>query len=554
MPFSIVYQDFFDILIFIFLRGLFIKNFTQYKLILWVSLFLVLFYNYTFFNNILKVYPLNEANFGFLVSLSILLFSIIALIFTIFSSRWTIKPLLIFVLLVSSMTAYFMNTYNVIIDDVMIRNMLQTDVNETMDLLSLKQVLYLIFLGLIPAYIVYRLPIKYRTVKGELLTKVLQIFVLTSIMGLSIFSYFKHYTSFTREHKPLRFSANPSYWIYSTGYYINATLNSGSIQVRPMGRDAKVLKNKTDVHKIIILVVGEATRADHFSLNGYHRKTTPQLNKEDILNFSNVYSCGTSTAVSVPCMFSYYDKSNYNYKKGLYTENILDVLSHSNEISILWRDNNSNSKGVALRVPYEGFRTKHTNTICIEGECRDEGMLADLDTYISEQKGKDVLIVLHQMGNHGPAYYKRYPKAFEKFTPTCKTNQLEECTQEEISNAYDNAILYTDDFLVKTINVLKKFEKSHKTAMIYMSDHGESLGEKGIYLHGLPYFMAPKAQTHVPAFIWVNEQFKKTLHIDNLDTAKRYSHDNLFHTLLGIFSVQTEVYDPSLDIFQSQKN
>jgi lipid A ethanolaminephosphotransferase len=342
---------------------------------------------------------------------------------------------------------------------------------------------------------------------------------------------------------------NPLYWIYSVGYYTNATFTSGEIVVTPIGKDAKVIKKEGSKAKIVILVVGEATRADHLSLNGYKKETTPQLEKEDIINFSNVYSCGTSTALSVPCMFSVYDRANYSYKKGIRSENVLDVLKHTNEISVLWRDNNSDSKGVALRVAYEHYKSTFNNTICIENECRDEGMLVGLDDYINKQGNNDVLIVLHQMGNHGPAYFKRYPKAFEKFTPVCKTNQLEECTQEEISNAYDNAILYTDDFLVKTIALLKKYDSTHQTAMIYISDHGESLGENGIYLHGLPYFMAPDAQKHIPAFIWANATLKERFNLAEIDTKRKWSHDYLFHSLLGIFDVKTEVYDTKLDIF-----
>ena len=241
-------------------------------------------------------------------------------------------------------------------------------------------------------------------------------------------------------------------------------------------------------------------------------------------------------------MFSLFDKSDYSYKKGISTENVLDVLNHTKEISVLWRDNNSDSKGVALRVPYQNYKSSKNNTICDE-ECRDEGMLVGLDRYIEEKKGKDILIVLHQMGNHGPAYYKRYTKEFEKFKPTCKTNQLEQCSKEEISNAYDNAILYTDYFLSKTINFLKRYDKTYTTAMIYMSDHGESLGESGIYLHGLPYFMAPDAQTHIGALMWFGEEVNK-----NID--KRYTHDNLFHTLLGLFEVTTEIYDGDMDILR----
>lgn len=462
--------------------------------------------------------------------------------------------MLIVTLLVSSTTAYFMDTYNVVIDDSMIRNMMQTNIDEATDLFSFKQVMYFLFLGLIPAYLVYKAPVRYATFKIEQIKKVKYLLLLAMIMGVTVFIFFKQYSSFVREHKPLRYSTNPTYWIYSVGFYVNATLTAGPVTIKPIGRDAKVVKDKNALPKVVILVVGEAARADHFSFNGYKRETTPQLMKEDILNFSNVYACGTSTAVSVPCMFSYYKKSDFSYKKGRDTENVLDILQHTNDISILWRENNSDSKAVALRVPFQYYKNDFYNKACIEGECRDIGMLGDLDSYIKKQKGKDVLIVLHQMGNHGPAYYKRYTKAFEKFTPVCKTNQLEACTQEEIKNAYDNAILYTDNFLAKTIQVLKEINSTHQAAMIYISDHGQSLGEKGIYLHGLPYFMAPQAQIHIPAFIWMNEHFKSTLDIDKIDTTKRYTHDNLFHTLLGLFSVQTEVYDPTLDIFSSAKD
>jgi len=502
---------------------------------------------------VLVSYPWISENKGFLLSLPLVLFTVSALIFTLFSARWVTKPLLIVVLLVSSMTSYFMNTYNVVIDDSMIRNALQTDMKESMDLFSYKQILYFIFLGLIPAYYVYRVPLLYPALKQALFSKIKQVVVLIIIISIAIFMFSKHYTSFAREHKPLRYSANPVYWMYSIGNYINKTFNSAPIVVKPIGLDAKVTKTTNELPKLVILVVGEATRADHFGLNGYSKETTPKLKTDkDIINFPNVYSCGTSTAVSVPCMFSVYDKKNYSYKKGIRSENVLDILKHTNAISLLWRDNNSDSKGVALRIPYEYYKSPINNTMCESDECRDEGMLVGLDSYIETQKNKDILIILHQMGNHGPAYYKRYPKAYEKFTPVCKTNQLEKCTQEEISNAYDNAILYTDDFLTKTIALLKKHNKTHQTAMLYMSDHGESLGENGIYLHGLPYFMAPDAQKHVAAVGWLSPKLKETLDIKDIDSEKRYTQDNLFHTLLGIFNVKTNLYNKKLDIFHAE--
>jgi len=165
------------------------------------------------------------------------------------------------------------------------------------------------------------------------------------------------------------------------------------------------------------------------------------------------------------------------------------------------------------------------------------------------------LIVLHQMGNHGPAYYKRYPKAFEQFTPTCKTNQVEQCTTEEIGNAYDNAILYTDYFLSKTIALLKANDEQYETALIYMADHGESLGEKGLYLHGIPYFMAPDEQTHVGALMWFGTKAQKRIDTQTLrqKAGENYSHDNLFHTILGLTGIETAVYDKAKDILLYQK-
>jgi len=442
-------------------------------------------------------------------------------------------------LLVSASSAYFMDTYHVIIDSDMIRNILQTDMHESFDLLSMKLLLYLLILGILPSFIVYKIPIKYDTIK----TKLKIIFFSLFMVILILFSLSKFYISFFREHKPLRFYTNPTYWIYGIGDYVSSTFNNTNVKLKTIGEDATITQD-SGKRNLVILIVGEATRADHLSLNGYQRETNPLLKQEKIINLPHVSSCGTSTAQSVPCMFSMYNRDSYTYKKGINTENVLDVLVHTKKVSILWRDNNSDSKGVALRVPYADYKTPPTNTIC-DAECRDEGMLVGLNQYIKKQKNKEILIVLHQMGNHGPAYNKRYTKNFETFKPVCTTNLLEACSQESINNAYDNALLHTDYFLSQIIHFLKKYNQQYKTTMIYMSDHGESLGENGLYLHGLPYFMAPDAQTHVGAILWLGENNQR-----KIDPTKSYSHDNLFHTLLGVFNVQTKVYKKELDMFQ----
>lgn len=523
---------------------------TNSKLVVLASLFLVLFGNFSFFKNVTEVYPLSLGNIAFLGSLAIVLASLIVLLLTLFAYKYTTKPLLIFTLLVSSLASYFMDSYSVLIDHTMIQNIVQTNVGESTDLFNVKLILYFLLLGLLPSVYIYKVNIKNASLKTELVSKlkVLAVSLLIIVSLILIFS--KFYTSFFREHQTLRYYTNPTYYVYSIGKYINDIFQNDGVVVQALGVDAKIPPADTD-RELIILVVGEAARADRFSLNGYPRETNPLLKKEDIINFSNMRSCGTSTAVSVPCMFSILGRDGYSDKKAKSTQNIIHVLQHAG-VHVLWRDNNSDSKGVALSVPYEDFKSPKNNPVC-DIECRDEGMLNGLQEYISRKKEGDILIVLHQMGNHGPAYYKRYPQSFERFKPVCKTSQLESCSREEIGNAYDNAILYTDYFLSKVIGLLKQNSAGFETAMIYMSDHGESLGENSLYLHGLPYFMAPDEQKHIGAVMWLGDGFHIDKNALRQKSVKEYSHDNLFHTLLGLMEVETSVYDKKKDIINDDK-
>ena len=498
----------------------------------------------------MRIYPPTVDDIGFLLSLAVFFIGLNIFLFTLFSSTYTTKPLLILILVVSSLTAYFMDTYHVVIDTSMIRNTLQTNLSESSDLLSVKLIGYLLLLGILPSYLVYRSKVTYPGFKQALIEKVLMLLLSVGLMAGSMYLFSKHYTSFIREHKPLRYHANPSYWIYSIVKYVNKTYFDGPVILQPVGRDAVIDRNQSK--KLVIIVVGEAARADHFSLNGYSKLTNPELGKLDIINYPQFYSCGTSTAASVPCMFSKFGRENYSYKKGIGHENVIDILKHTGKVSLLWRDNNSDSKGVALRIPYQDYKTSKNNTICSAdgSECRDSGMLVGLDRYIAEQNSSSILIVLHQMGNHGPAYYKRYPEAFAHFKPVCQTNQLEQCSREEIGNAYDNALRYSDAFLAKSISLLQRYDGEYQTALIYMSDHGESLGEKGVYLHGMPYFMAPDAQKHIGTFLWLGKSMQQHYALAKLkkDATRQHTHNALFHTLLGLFGVQTKVYNPQLDL------
>jgi len=230
-------------------------------------------------------------------------------------------------------------------------------------------------------------------------------------------------------------------------------------------------------------------------------------------------------------------------------ENVLDVLQRAG-VRVLWRDNNSGSKGVAARVDFADFSTSARNPVC-DFECRDIGMLDGLDALFDTEPTRDTLIVLHQAGSHGPLYEHRYPQTERHFRPACRTNHLERCTRQEIDNAYDNSIRYTDAFLAAAIDLLRRHDAPRHRALIYVGDHGESLGEHGWYLHGLPYAIAPREQIRVPLIVWLSDDFDDARKRIAMRTHAHYSHDDLFHSLLGIFQVDTALYDRARDIFAS---
>jgi lipid A ethanolaminephosphotransferase len=296
-------------------------------------------------------------------------------------------------------------------------------------------------------------------------------------------------------------------------------------------------------------VVGETARAASWGLNGYARQTTPKLAAmPDLLNFPHATSCGSNTETSVPCMFSPFGRKDYDETKIRGHESLLHVLEHAG-IKTVWRDNQAGCKGVCERLEQQRPEAGKNPALCDGERCLDEILLENLDAEPKKNKGS-VVLVLHQIGNHGPAYYRRYPAAFGKFAPACDNPDLGKCARETIVNSYDNALLYTDHFLDQTIRTIRA-QSSHDAAMIYVSDHGESLGEKGIYLHGMPYAIAPKEQTEVPMVMWMSAGFASSFGLDRNCLKKRaaepVSHDHLFHSVLGMLQVTSKVYDKAWD-------
>lgn len=528
-----------------------LKSKSSIVMILLASLIFVGGYNYAFFHNVFERYSA-PGNLGFFISLAVLLFCFIAFFLGLVLNKFTFKPILMFLFPAAAMASYFMNSYNVIIDTNMIENSIMTDSREVFDLISGRLVVYFILLGFLPAYLVYRIPVRCKSTSKEILGRFKFLAVILVLIVSNMLLMSEQYASFIREQKDLRYYMNPLTFIYSSGKYVDELLRVDHVGPRiPIAEDAYITKN-SDPRKLVVLVVGEATRADHWSLNGYERETNRALPKHNIVNFPQLSSCATSTAFSLPCMFSLSAFDDFQLRDAKAHENVLDVLKRAG-VNVLWRDNNSDSKGVADGIAFEDFRSPEVNPVCDE-ECRDVGMLSGLDDYIASHPEGDIVIVLHQMGNHGPAYYKRYPKEFEFYTPVCESNQLETCSREEINNAYDNALVYSDYFLATVIDFLEPLQEEFSTAMLYMADHGESLGELGLYLHGLPYALAPEAQTHVASALWLGGDISQEARQKLETQAQRtLSHDNYFHTVLGMLDVNTKVYQPELDILESVK-
>jgi lipid A ethanolaminephosphotransferase len=519
--------------------------------IILAALFIMLTGNLSLFKRLLEIYPLSLENLPFLLSLTIFFTLTTMLFLLLISYGRTTRWILAFFLIASSQAAYYMDQYGVVIDTVMIDNIVQTNAQEAAGLLNLNLIVRSLVLGLLPAWLALSYKPAIQTFKIELKSRILILLVLIMTLLAVVAPFTAGYASFIREHKITRMFANPIYFSYSGILYAVQKFKSTEVTaLKQTATDTVEIGNKLK-NELIILVVGETARADRFSLNGYTKETNPELRKQGVVSLTDVSACGTSTGESVPCMFSVMKRKNFDRQDALHIENALDVLA-KNGVQILWRDNNSDSKGVAVRMQYEDFKSTTLNPVCDE-ECRDIGMLSGLDKFITAKGSKDILIVLHQMGNHGPEYYRRYPKEFERFTPTCKSSDLQNCTQQEIDNAYDNAILYTDFFLSQVIDFLKKYDDQYETAMLYVSDHGESLGEHGIYLHAAPYIIAPKEQTHIPAIVWMGQHFDYK--IDQLNPYRDYplSHDDLFCMLLVGFEMDSKTCEARRNVlFQNQ--
>lgn len=504
-------------------------------------------YNFVVWKRVIELYPPSQSHsVPLLFLIFIVLTSFFYICLSIFSFFKLHKIVLIPIVIFNTASLYFMNQYSIMIDITMLQNVVQTDTREAAELISPLMLCYFVFLGAIPAWLICKVKIK---PFKNLVTRLFAFIVPFIVIGLVAATSFQQFSSLVRNHKDLRYVLLPNNYVNASFKLVKSYLPHAKVKV---DEEAKIEKdaswNDRKKKTLFVLVLGETARADNFSLNGYERNTNPLLAKEDIINFPDVHSCGTSTAASVPCLFSPSGRKNFNPSKENPRNNLFQIISRAG-IKSVWIDNNSGCKGVCDNAETD-MKTSDGS------ESYDMAMLPALDKAIGGAQ-QDMFIVLHQKGSHGPAYYLRTPESFWQYKPICKTEELMHCTRDEIRNSYDNTILYTDYFLSQLLQKLKSLSEQYNVAMIYFSDHGESLGENNLYLHGLPYAIAPDKQKHVPFFMWISDGFANAFAIDKTclrqKSKESFSHDNVYHSVIDALSLDTLMEKQELSIFAGCK-
>ncbi len=524
------------------------------KLILFSTLYFGFVLNISFWQYVVKnVECTNFHVFLFTVSLFFFILVPLYLLFSLVVVPKVAKPLLITLLIICAATNYMMFHYGVYINKDMIQNVFETNSREASDLLTPSLMLWVFVTGVVPSLLLALTKIEFAPFKKELKKRLLTCLIGVLIIAVFVPFTFKVYASFGRNHRQVKSLINiVNFTAGTVGYVKKIRLANKTFKI--LDANAKHMPFEDDYPTVLIFVLGETARAANFSLDGYQRETNPLLKKQDIVYFTEMTSCGTATAVSVPCMFSHMLKKDFDQTDAKFTQNLIDLMQ-SVDYDVIWKDNDDGCKGVCDRVLNTERMVKTNNPKYCNGKyCYDEVLLDGFEDIIKNIK-KDTVIVLHTMGSHGPTYYQRYPENFKKFQPTCDTADIQNCSSEQIINTYDNTILYTDYIISSLIDVMKKYPQ-FESGLVYVSDHGESLGENNIYLHGMPYKIAPSEQTQVPMVLWMSEAMKKWDYVDYECMKKQaaqntYSHDNLFHSILGLLEIDTQEYEKTYDIFNN---
>ncbi|ODM53911.1 phosphoethanolamine--lipid A transferase EptA [Elizabethkingia meningoseptica] len=486
-----------------------------------------LLFHFPFFRFVVNNVDYKTFN-GVSIIISLIILMLVANFFTfhliLFLSRIGGKVLLVLFFIINSIAVYFINTYSVIIDESMIGNILNTNYEESSSFFSFKLILYLLLLGILPGiYIIKAKIIKEKPKKFFITSSLTLLFMI-----ILAFANASNWLWIDKNSKTLGGLAMP--WSYSVNislFYIHQSKKNEKEILLPK---ATIKDNQKSV---MILVIGESARSQNFSLYGYGKNTNPLLSKIPNLHSYKATSCATYTTAGVKCILEHKN-----------TDDLYEILPnylYRNNVDVIWKTTNWGEPPVHIK----NYQNKETLESRCKGEnCQyDEVLLNGLKEEILASKKDKILIVLHTSTSHGPTYSKKYPPKFEVFKPVCNSVELGKCSKEELINAYDNTIVYTDYILSSIIEDLKEL-KGYNSAMLYVSDHGESLGEKNLYMHGVPISIAPKEQYEIPFIVWTSDGSKQ------LKPNNTLSQNHVFHSVLNFLGVQSPAYDEKMNIFK----
>jgi len=494
--------------------------------VLLASLLNLLFFHWGFFHFVFENADYKSFS-GILLIVSLVVLMLVANAFVfylfVFLFRAVGRFLLALTFVLSALSVYFVNTYGVIVDESMMGNVFNTNRAEASGFFSFKLVLYVLFLGIVPVAFIAYAKIKRDTAKRFSVTTLLAL----AFLLLMVFANAPNWLWIDKHAKQLGGLAMPwSYLVNASRHYVHqAQRNKKEIRLP----DA-VLRDSGK--SVVVLVIGESARKRNFSLYGYEKNTNPLLSKTENVHHFDAVSCATYTTAGVKCMLEHAETND------LYE--ILPNYLDRNGVEVVWRTANWGEPPVHIEK-YQ--RTEDLAKDCQgEGCAYDEILLAGLREQILGSEKDKILVILHTSTSHGPEYSKKYPPRFGVFAPVCNSVELAKCSREELVNAYDNTIVYTDHILHRVIENLKTLD-GHNSAMLFVSDHGESLGEKNLYMHGVPIGFAPREQYEIPFIVWTSERSKGLKPLETL------SQHHVFHSVLNFLGVESEVYDERMNVF-----
>lgn len=459
-------------------------------------------------------------------SIAILIFAIHTLLIylLIYFCRSVGKVIIAISLLFNALALYFINSYEVLITSEMMGNVFNTRYSEASGYFSLSGVLYFVLLGIIPCICLFKAKINYGKLKQ---VGIISLTILGVILAVGL-GNLKNTLWVDRNVPRLGSIILPwSYTVNTVRYYHSwKQLNAKEIPLP----DATI---KNDDKEVCVLIIGESARSKNFSLYGYERQTNPLLTQDGVVVLC-AESAATYTTAGVKAIIDH-KPTNKLYE-------ILPNYLYRNGIDVIWRTSNWGEPPLHIANIEKVATLKERYP---EADARYDGILIEgLAERIASSDKNKVFVVLHTSTSHGPTYYKKYPKEFEVFTPVCTTVEMAEADHEELINAYDNSILYTDYLVHTAIDELRSL-KEWRSTLLFVSDHGESLGENNLYMHGMPKSMAPREQFDIPFIVWLSDSERT---VRDIECAEQY---HVFHTVLSSLSVDSEIYNAEYDIFNN---